>query len=309
MSLKKVVVVGAGHMGRIHLEKLVSMKGVQVTGIVDVDVERGRELSGRYGIPSFTDCHDVVSVSDGAVISVPTESHYSVARLFLENGRHIFVEKPVASDEKEAQELIDVAAAKRLVFQVGHLERYNPVFTEAANRIRKPLYIEAHRASPFTGRSTDVSVVLDVMIHDIDLVLSLVNDGVKEVKATGFPFVSDKLDIVHARFEFENGCTACITASRVWTTRIRSMAVFEEGRYFDLDLLNGNLIVAAKCGENAMETVERGGLKADSVAVELREFVEAMNGNCTPCVGGNDGLRALKLANFIEKKIAKPPSF
>jgi predicted dehydrogenase len=309
MPLKRIVVVGTGHMGRIHLEKLASMEGVEVTGIVDVDAKTAGELSSQYGIPSFTDYREAVPFSDGAVIAVPTEFHHGIARDFLEKGRHIFVEKPVTSDEKEAQELIDMAAAKGLVFQVGHLERHNPVFMEAAKRLGDPLYIEAYRASPFTGRSTDISVVLDVMIHDIDLVLSLVKDRVKDVRATGFPFVSDKLDMVNARIEFENGCAADITASRIWTTRVRRMAVFEKDRYFDMDLMSGRLIVAAKSGENAMETVEQETPKADSVARELTEFVEAMNGKGKPSVSGEDGLKALKLANFIEKQIAAQPSF
>jgi predicted dehydrogenase len=304
----RIVVVGTGHMGRIHVEKLTSMKGVEVTGLVDVDAERVKELSGRYGIPSFTDYHEAASFSDGVVIATPTESHYRIAKAFLETGCHIFLEKPVTSDEGEARELIDIAAAKGLVFQVGHLERHNPAFSEAASRIGKPLYIEAYRASPFTGRSTDISVVLDVMIHDIDLVLSLAKDQVKDVKVQGFPFISNKLDMVNARIEFEKGCVANVTASRVWTTRVRRMAVFEEERYFDLDLLTGKLIVATRGRENNVETTEFEAPKADSVARELLEFVEAISGKAKPCVTGEDGLRALALANLIEERSAIRPS-
>ncbi len=309
MSLMRIVVVGTGHMGRIHIEKLTAMKDVEVAGLVDVDAERAKELSGRYGVPWFTDYREALPLCDGVVIATPTESHYRIAKEFLEKGCHIFVEKPVTSDEKEAQELIDIGAKKGLVFQVGHLERHNPAFAEAMSQIRKPLYIEAYRASPFTGRSTDVSVVLDVMIHDIDLVLSLVKDRVKDVKVTGFPFVSDKLDMVSARIEFEKGCVANITASRVWTARVRRMTVFEEERYFDMDLLTGTLIVAAKGRENNVETKSYEAPKADSVARELMEFVESIRGKTKPCVTGEDGLRALALANLIEETSALQPSF
>jgi predicted dehydrogenase len=309
MSLMRIVVVGTGHMGRIHLEKLSAMKEVEVAGLVDVDSQRVKELSDRYGVPSFTAYREALPLCDGVVIATPTESHYRIAKEFLEKGCHIFVEKPVTSDEKEAQELIDIGAKKGLIFQVGHLERHNPAFAEAISQIRKPLYIEAYRASPFTGRSTDVSVVLDVMIHDIDLVLSLAKDRVRDVRVTGFPFVSEKLDMVNARIEFEKGCVASITASRVWTTRVRRMAVFEKERYFDLDLLTGKLIVATKGGENSVETKSYEAPRADSVAQELTEFVAAIRGKTKPCVTGEDGLRALALANLIEERSAVDPSF
>ncbi|MBA4416960.1 MAG: UDP-N-acetyl-D-glucosamine dehydrogenase [Syntrophus sp. (in: bacteria)] len=300
----RIALVGAGHMGRIHLEKLSAMDGVQVSGVIDVDEARAKELSGKYRVPAFKEYSDVIPLSDGVVIATPTESHYEIARAFLEKGAHVFIEKPITSNEGEARELIKLARRKELVFQVGHLERFNPVFAKAAAEIRNPLYIEAYRASPFTGRSTDVSVILDVMIHDLDLILSLVKVQVKEVKAHGFPFVADKLDMVNARIEFENGCVANITASRIWTGRVRRMAVFEEDRYFDLDLLSGTIIVATKGKNENMETVEHEISKVDSVMHELMEFVGSIRGETKPSVTGEDGLKALALANLIDQHIA-----
>jgi predicted dehydrogenase len=300
----KIVVAGAGHMGRIHLEKLMAMEGVEVSGIVDVDTERAKGLAQGGRVPCFADYRDAVDRSNGVVIATPTESHFEIGKAFLEAGCHVFVEKPVTSNAGEARKLIDLAREKALVFQVGHLERFNPVFAKAASEIKRPLYIEACRVSPFTGRSTDVTVILDVMIHDIDLVLSLVKDRVKEVRAQGSPFLSEKLDIANAWVEFENGCVAKLTASRVAVGRERRIAIFEKERYFSADLLGGKLVVASRAKDGTLETIDFEPPKADSVKEELTEFVQSIRGEAKPSVTGDDGLNALLLADLIDHHIA-----
>jgi predicted dehydrogenase len=299
-----IALVGAGHMGRIHLQKLAAMEDVRVCGVVDVDREQANVLSEQYGIPCFNDYRDVLDLLDGVVIATPTEAHFEIGKAFLEKGVHVFMEKPVASNAREARDLVGLAARGNLIFQVGHLERLNPAFSKAAALIREPLYIETRRVSPFTGRSTDVTVTFDVMIHDIDLVLSLVRDRVKEVSAQGIAFVSDKLDMVNARVEFDHGCVASFTASRVATGRERSIVVFEKERYFSADLMEGRLTVVSTDKKGGMETVDHEALKGDSVNLELLQFVAAIKGETKPSVTGEDGLNALLLADLIDQHIA-----
>ena len=299
----KIVLVGAGHMGRIHLEKLVSMEDVRVSGIVDADPTRTLDLAGAGHIPCFTDYRDAVGEADGVVIATPTESHYEIGKAFLRNGCHLFMEKPVTSDVKEAEELIALAKEKSCIFQVGHLERFNPPFAKGAGEITKPLYIEARRVSPFTGRSTDITVVLDVMIHDIDLVLSLAKARVKSVRAQGQPFLSEKIDMANAWIEFENGCVANLTASRVADDRERSIMVFEKERYFFMNLLAGRLAIGSRGPDGNMEIAEYETAKVDAVKYELAEFIESIKGKRTPSVTGEDGLNALNLARLIEQYI------
>ena len=305
----RIAVVGAGHMGRIHLEKLSAMEDVQVSGVVDVDPGAQEGVGGGKSFPYFRDYRDVAGLADGVVVATPTESHFEIGKAFLENGSHLFMEKPVTSTPEEARELIDLARKKGCIFQVGHLERFNPVFAMAAGNVEKPLYIEAVRVSPFTGRSTDVTVTLDLMIHDIDLVLSVAKGKVKEVRAQGFPFLSEKLDMVNARVEFENGCVANLTASRVGTGRERRIAIFEGGRYYSADLLTGRLTIASRGKDGVMETLEHDVGKADTVKQELTEFIQSIRGETKPTVTGEDGLNALLLAGLIDRHIAARSSF
>ena len=300
----KIGLIGAGHMGRIHLQKLRAMEDIEVSGVADIDTSWTCQVPADNGIPCFTDYGDLIKVSDAVVIATPTESHYRIGKAALEKGAAVFMEKPVTSNVEQAKELIGIAREKGLVFQVGHLERFNPVFAKALPAIRKPLYIEAVRVSPFTGRSTDVTVVLDIMIHDIDLVLSIVRDRVKEVRAHGFPFVSERLDMANARIEFENGCVANLTASRVAVGRERKLLVFEKEREYSIDLMEGRLTVASRGSDGNMETAEYETAKADAVQHELTEFVQSIRGEAKPSVTGEDGLNALMLADLIDQYIA-----
>ena len=300
----KIALVGAGHMGRIHLQKLCAMENIEVSGVADVDTSWTCQVPTKNEIPCFTDYRELIKVSDAVVIATPTESHYEIGKTALEKGAGVFIEKPVTSNVEQARELIELAKKKGLVFQVGHLERFNPVFAKALPSIREPLYIEAVRVSPFTGRSTDVTVVLDIMIHDIDLVLSVVRDRVKDVRAHGFPFLSKRLDMVNARIEFENGCVANLTASRVAIGRERRLLIFEKEKQYSIDLLEGRLKVASRGSDGNMETAEYETAKADAVLHELTEFVQSIKGEAKPSVTGEDGLNALVLADLIDQYIA-----
>jgi predicted dehydrogenase len=301
----KVAIVGAGHMGRIHLGKLHAFEGVRVTGIADIDRAASIALSEKYHVPYFADYRDVADNLHGVVIATPTDTHYSIARSFMEKGVHVFIEKPVTISTGQAKRLVSLAARKGLALRVGHLERFNPAFRKARQLIQAPLAIEACRISPFTGRSTDVDVVLDVMIHDLDLVLSLIREDVKEIRTNGVAVVTDKIDAAHARIEFTNGAVANIFASRVAARRERTLTVFEKGRSFSIDFMQGKLTATTKKHNGEMRTEEFTADHMDPVRDELMEFIRAMKGKARQGATGEDGLRALILANKIRQHIAK----
>jgi predicted dehydrogenase len=289
-----IALIGLGHMGRIHLGKLCSFEDVTVSGIADIDPALTGEYAAKYTVPSFSSYSDAISEATCAVIATPTESHYSIAKDCLERGIHVFLEKPITVLPEEAAELVAIAAAKGLILQVGHLERLNPALIRALPLIKKPLLIEARRVSPFTGRSTDVDVVLDVMIHDLDLVLS----------PEGIPFMTEQTDVASARIEFTGGCVANVTASRVSTYRERSLTVYERDRYFSLDLMQGKLVSIVRNEGAQPDITEYTSPAMDPVRDELLQFVRAASGRGTPGVSGIDGLKALDLANRIRSCIA-----
>ena len=299
-----VAVIGLGHMGRIHLSKLCAFEGVTVSGICDIDDERAREYGTQYSVPVCTAYSDAINGASCAVIATPTESHYTIARECLERGVHVFLEKPITVLPEEARELVDLARSRGLVLQVGHLERLNPALTRALPRVTKPLLIETRRVSPFTGRSTDVDVVLDLMIHDLDLVLSLAHGTVQDVSAQGICFVSRLYDTVNARVEFSDGCVASLMASRAAAHRERSITIYEERQTFYVDLMQGKLVTVTSTGDQKTGTTEFTCDQMDPVKDELLQFVMAAAGHGTPSVSGVDGLKALELANRIRDHIA-----
>jgi len=299
-----VALIGLGHMGRIHLGKLCSFEDVRVCGVVDVDDSLACEYAGKYTVPSFSRYSDALPDAACAVIATPTPSHYDIAKTCLERGIHVFLEKPITVLPEEARELVDMAATRGLVLQVGLLERLNPALRQALPLIKKPRLVEARRISPFTGRSADVDVVLDLMIHDIDLVLSIVGEEVADVRAQGVPIFTNLPDVASARIEFTGGCVANITASRAATFRERSLTIYEEDRYIGLDLMHGRLSgIVRKEGEQP-DTMEYTAPQIDPVRDELLEFVRSVEGHCTPSVSGTDGLKALELASWIQDSIA-----
>lgn len=300
-----IAVVGTGHMGRIHLGKLHAFKGIRVAGIADIDRAALSELSEKYRVPYYTDYKDIPDGLNGVVIATPTDTHYPIAKFFMEKGVHVFIEKPVTLSVGQAKKLVGLASKKGLAFQVGHLERFNPAFRKARQLIRSPLVIEACRISPFTGRSTDVDVILDVMIHDLDLVLSLINADVKAIQADGIALVTDKTDAAHARIEFTNGSVANVFASRIAAKRERMLTVFEKGRSFCIDFMQGKLTINTKKHGGGIHIKEYASDRIDPVQDELTEFIRAIKGNTQPGITGEDGLRALILANRIRQHIAK----
>ncbi len=304
MSLK-IALIGLGHMGKIHFNKLIAFKDVDVIAIVDVNTAIAKELSSKTFVKAYEDYREAIEVCDGAIIASTTETHYVIGKAFLEAGKHVFMEKPITVTPEEAQELVDTAEKNRLIFQIGHLERFNPAFSRASRQISKPILIEANRMSPFTGRSTDVDVVLDLMIHDLDLVLSLVKEEIRGLSAQGICFMTDKLDAVSARIEFTGGCVANITASRISPQKERSLTIYENDKSHTIDLLQGKYVNFIRNHNGKVDTSEYTAEKIDSVKEELIEFIDSIKGKKTPSVTGADGLKALVLVDRIKEYIAE----
>jgi predicted dehydrogenase len=301
----KLCVIGVGHMGRIHAEKLREMEGVSLCGLIDADEGCLDEASKKHTAPRFNDHRAVLPLADAALIATPTKTHYAIAKDCLEKGIHVFMEKPITATAREAEELIALARTKQLILQVGHLERFSPVFLKALRHIKEPIFIEAQRISTFTGRSTDVDVVMDLMIHDIDLVLSIAKGEVTDVRARGISVVTDKIDVANARIEFDSGCVASLTASRASKRKERTFKIFQKDRYFDLDLLKGHMSEVARGSKGAARVEEYQAEQIDPVKDELKEFVHAIREKRQPRVEGEHGLRALLLANLIRESIRK----
>ncbi|HOV89477.1 MAG TPA: Gfo/Idh/MocA family oxidoreductase [Syntrophorhabdaceae bacterium] len=302
MSLR-ICLVGAGYMGRIHLEKLLGFEDVRISGIIDIDNSLGLSLSETYNVPFFKDFHETAGISDAVVISSPTDTHYEIARYFMENGIHVFIEKPMARNMAEASSLVDIARDRGVVLQIGHLERFNPAFRMAVDFIKKPLMIESRRTGPYTGRSTDIDVVMDLMIHDIDLMLCIVDKRVKKVMdASGLKFINKSVDVATSFLEFENGSLAILHANRVSTKRERVFTVFEDDRIISIDLLNGSVSINSKTSDK-IEISEYNAGKIDSVKEELKEFIHAISGRGMPTVSGTDGVNAIEIAEMIRKSL------
>lgn len=300
----KIGIVGVGHMGKIHALKLIGMEEVMVVGIADTADECLEGFTQQHKTSCFRD-HRELFGADAVVIATPTETHYSITKDFLEHGVHVFLEKPITSTPEQARELIGIADSRGLVFQVGHLERFSPPFLSAGPLITDPMFIEAQRLSPFTGRSTDIDVVFDLMIHDIDLTLSLIPSEVREIRAQGTPVVTSKIDAASARIEFACGCVANLTASRVSVERERIFRIFQRDRYLSIDLMRGKMLAAVKSSQDGLTVKEFEADRMDPVGEELNEFIRSIRENRKPRVEGQHGLRALLVANDIKATIER----
>lgn len=285
-------------MGRLHAEKFAARRDARVVAVLDTDASRAHALAQRLGGP----IEGSLEKAEAAVVAVPTERHHDVARDCLERGLHVLVEKPIASSLAQAEALVALAEKKRLVLQVGHVERYNSVFSALAGRMSRPLYIEAERLSGFKQRGADVDVVLDLMIHDLDLVLSLSRKAVSAVSACGFRVLTRDIDIANARIEFADGCVASLSASRVSQAPVRKLRVFQPELYVSADLQAGKLRYVRRA-EGAIDSSEEAHEKGDALALQAQAFVSSVLKNRKPEVSGGDGLRALDLALTVGRLV------
>lgn len=301
----KICVIGMGHMGKIHAEKLRDMAGISLCGLADTDRNSLEQAKAKHSAPRFIDHKELLPIANAAVIATPTETHYSIAKDCLTSGIHVFMEKPITSTAEQARELIELAQKRDLIFQVGHLERFSPAFRAALGTINEPMFIEAQRISTFPGRSTDIDVIMDLMIHDLDLVLSIVKSTVTDVQAQGTPVVTDKIDVANARIEFASGCVASLTASRASKKKERTFKVFQKDRFISLDLLKGKMTAAVREKNGSTHLEEYQAERIDPVMDELVDFVEAIRQKRKPKVEGEHGLQALLLANLIKQATEK----
>ena len=302
MEKLKVGVVGVGYFGQFHAEKYSKIKEVELVGVVDVDPSRVRETAKRYRTQPFEHHTELFKKVQAVSIAVPTPFHYSVTKDFFLQGIDVLLEKPISNTLEEADELIALAESRNLVFQLGHLERFNGALSGLEGRVRGPRFIESHRLGPFTGRGAEVDVVLDLMIHDIDILLSLVGSKIKQLQAAGVSILTPYPDIANARIEFENGCTGSLTASRVSTDRVRKTRIFQPDGILSIDYQSQELFFSKKgapLGEDKkpeMATEQIPVQKNDPLEAEIRSFLQCVRNRKNPRVSGLDGRRALDLA-------------
>jgi predicted dehydrogenase len=321
----RVGVVGAGHLGTLHAKMLADLPGVRLAGVVDVVRERAERAASVHRVPVFGTLAALLPESDAVTVATPTSTHFEVGAEILSSGRHLFIEKPVTETVKEADALCSLARERGLVLQVGHIERFNPAILALEHYEIKPLFVESHRLAQFNPRGTDVAVVLDLMIHDIDLILSFVHSPIRNVEASGVAVVSDSLDIANARIQFLNGCVANVTASRISQRRMRKMRLFQPNTYISIDFSEPMAEVfrlvtegepsgpgALMLGELGTGSRKRKILyeqpevkEVNALRHELGLFVECVRSNTVPLVSGEDGRRALEVANSIMQKISQ----
>jgi len=300
-------VVGVGYLGKFHAEKYAASAKAHLVGVVDIDQTRANEIAGTVGVPAFTDYRALFGRVQCVSIAVPTRFHYQVARDFIEAGIDVLVEKPLTADIAEGRGLVEAATSRGVILQVGHLERFNPAIRRLEGIIKEPKFVECHRLAPFVERGTDVDVVLDLMIHDIDVIASLVRSEVERVEAVGVPVLTDKPDIANARINFVNGCIANVTSSRVSLKRERKIRFFQPDAYISIDYDQRRAQIYRKPAPGAgwldirAENVEiKDG---DALADEIDSFLDCVRARTLPLVGGADGLRALEIASMISAQL------
>jgi predicted dehydrogenase len=303
MKPLRVGVAGVGHIGSNHARLYAELPLVTFSAIYDIDAPRANAIARKYGVTAAQSLEEFAGLIDAASVATPTNSHFAVAQPLLKQGKHLLIEKPITENTSDASKLAEVAAGKGLVLQVGHVERFNPVLSALEERLTHPRFIEAHRLSPYPDRSTDIGVVLDLMIHDLEIILHLVRSPVKKIDAVGVPVLSKGEDIANARLRFENGCVANITSSRISPERMRKIRVFQPDAYLSLDYQN-------QTGEIYRKT--NGRITRDKVQIEREEplkrqlmsFVECASTGREPRVSGFQATAALELAVKITKLIA-----
>jgi predicted dehydrogenase len=303
MKNLRVGVVGVGHIGSNHARLYAEIPAGEFTAVYDIDAGRAGAVSRKYGVTAAGSLDQFCEMIDAASIATPTSSHYQVALPLLERGKHLLIEKPITESTKEASELATLAAKNHLILQVGHVERFNPVLGALEAHLTHPRFIEAHRLSPYPDRSTDIGVVLDLMIHDLEIILHLVRSTVQTIDAVGVPVLSKSEDIANARIRFEDGCVANITSSRISPERMRKIRVFQEDAYLSLDYQNQTGEIYRRSG---------GRITRDKVQIErdeplkrqLASFIECARTGREPRVSGFHATAALELAVKITERIA-----
>ena len=315
----KVGVFGVGHLGKFHLNNWKEIQDIAIAGFYDPDDRASTEISAKYKIRRYPDIHSLLADCDIADITAPTNFHFELCEQAIRGGKHVFVEKPLANTMAEATELVKLVKESNIKLQVGHVERFNPAFLAIEDMTLSPKFIEVHRLAQFNPRGTEVSVILDLMIHDIDIILSLVKSEVKNISASGVAVMTDTPDIASVRIEFNNGCVANLTASRISMKKMRKMRLFQKDAYIGIDFLNKKTeIIKLKGPEDdeafVFDIETNHGKKSIAIAnppipeinaikTELEKFRDAILNNTQPIVSELDGFRAMDIAHHILQKI------
>ena len=301
----RTAVIGVGYLGRFHAQKYAQIAGSKLTAVVDANADACAKVAAELGTRALSDYRELFGSVDAVSLAVPTPLHHKIGCELLKNGIDVLVEKPIATTVAEARELVELARSHGRVLQVGHLERFNPAVVAAAAQLRTPRFVESHRLAPFKQRGTDVSVVLDLMIHDIDLIQELVGTPIESIDAVGATVFSGEIDIVNARLRFQGGCVANTTASRISVKQERKIRVFQDDAYLSVDMQQKVLTVIRKKDEAPVESPaqvaieERSFDQGDALLAEIEAFLKAVRERSTPVVTGEDGLRALETAMKI----------
>lgn len=305
----RTAVIGVGYLGRFHAQKYAQLAGSSLVAVVDANHEAAQRVGAELGVEALTAVEAVLNRVDAISIAVPTPLHHAIGKAALERGIHVLMEKPIATTVEEARELVELAARKRCILQVGHLERFNPAIVAAASRLQTPRFVESHRLAPFKQRGTDVSVVLDLMIHDIDLIQELVREPIESIDAVGATVFSGEIDIVNARIRFRGGCVANTTASRISLKQERKIRIFQDDAYLSIDMQQKILTVIRKKDEAPVESPAQVSIEeesfeqGDALLAEIEAFLAACRDGSEPVVTGEDGLRALDTATQISQLI------
>lgn len=324
----RIGVIGTGHIGRLHARILSEVAPGEFCCVYDANAEAARDVARSYGIKAAASLEEFIKSVDAATLATPTPFHFSIGKQLLEAGRHVLVEKPITETTEDAHSLVALAKKHRLALQVGHVERFNPVLSALESRLHQPRFIESHRLSPYPNRSTEIGVVLDLMIHDIEIILHLVRSPVLSVDAVGVPVLSSSEDIANARLRFENGCVANLTVSRVSPERMRKIRVFQEDCYLSLDYMKQEGFVYRMAEDHRKESSLLAKLfasgdttivsefagrkilrepvpieKGESLKRELADFVRCAKAGAEPKVSGREGTAALELALDITQRI------
>ncbi len=323
MRKLKIGVIGTGHLGKLHTKFFKSILRSDLIGVYDKNSETARSVGAEFEVPVFNSLDDLLDNAEAVSVVTTTSSHYEIAKKALEAGKHVFIEKPITTRIDEAGELVRIAEKKNLKLQVGHVERFNPALLSLEKYHLNPMFIQTDRLAQFNPRGTDVAVVLDLMIHDIDIILSLIKSKVKDIRASGVAVVSDNIDIANARIEFENGAVANVTASRISQKKMRKMRMFQRNTYFALDFITGvsevyrlispddiNVehflsfgVIGVGEKKKAVVYEQPEQKEVNALKYELELFINTVLDDLEPVVSGKDGLRALKIADIIIQKI------
>ncbi len=302
MDKVKIGIIGVGYLGMQHARITSYLEEAELAAVADVDFKRALEIGNRHGVKYYQNYEDMLDEIDAGIVSTPTSEHFHISMNLLEHGKHVLVEKPITETIEQAEQLVETAKKNGLILQVGHLERFNPAVEAVETMISDPKFIEVQRLGSFSARSLDVDVVLDLMIHDLDIILALIKDEVDIIRSSGIHVLSDKIDIANARIEFKAGCVATLTASRVHQGKVRKLRVFEPTSYYSIDYIDQELKVFPLSGRQTdIKTFKIK--KEEPLKKELENFLRCQAEGKMGKVSGEEGLRALRLAHAVLREI------